>query len=136
MFVFYKKDMKYPVVCTEDQHHWILVGADDAMADDFGKEVGLSQGKEGYYIVHHSDREDLFSLACASLPQRLNPMITENDLPGENFFSMHKYFYRNKNRDLIVKGIYFGTEGEENPFKEADVTAPGFKCLADIHLVK
>lgn len=135
MYVFLKEDMKYPVVCTEDRKHRILVGCDADVVNAYSEISGLKQGKEGYFIVHKSDSDMLFSLACASLPRRLNPIMGDNEMPYENFYSMHKYFYRNNKREMIVHGVYFGTDGEECPFTEASTDpATGFTCLKDIKL--
>lgn len=135
MYVFLKDRMKYPAICTEDQKHWILVNCTEDMVNTFAKEKGLVVGKEDYYIVHHSDSDKLFSLACSSLPRRLDPILGPNQLPAENFYSMHKFFYFNNNKDLIVKGVALNKENEESPFKVASTDPEtGFKCLKDIVL--
>lgn len=135
MFVFAKEKMKYPVVGTEDRKHFIMVNCTPEMVETFASENKLTIGKEGYYKVHHSDSPTLFNYALASLPRRLDPVLGENQHPYENFRSMYKFFYINGKRDLIVKGVYVGTEGEENPFKEASTDPEtGFKCLDDVKL--
>lgn len=135
MYVFLKERMKYPAVCTEDQKHWILVNCTDDMVKDFAKEKNLEIGKENYYVVHHSDSAKLLSLACCCLPRRLDPVLGPNQLPAENFYSMHKFFYKNDLGDLIVKGVVLNTKGEDAPFKIASTDVKtGFKCLTDIKL--
>lgn len=134
MYVFLKEKMKYPAVCTEDSKHWILVACNKELVDSFCKEKGFTPNyEEKYFVVHSSPEDTLFSFACASLPRRLNPIGGENDMPADNFYAMHQYFYRNSKRQLIVKGVYVGN-GENCPFTEADTTVPGFICLKDIKL--
>lgn len=135
MYVFLKEKMYYPAVCTEDRKHWILVDCTDEKVNQFCQEYNMVKGEEGIYKVHHSDNAEYFRIACASLPQRLSPMFDANQMPYESFFLMHKFFYVNKNQDLMVKGVYVGVEGEPNPFKKANTNPKtGFKCLGDVKL--
>lgn len=133
MYVFLKEKMKYPAVCTEDRKHWLLVGCTQEQLDAFSKEYNLKQGETAIYLAHHTDNPEFMRIVCASLPQRLNPMFAENQMPYENFFSMHKYFYRDDNGNLAVKGTYFGVDGEENPFKVIEDLS-GYICLGDVKL--
>lgn len=135
MFVFVKENMKYPAVCTEDRKHWILVNCTPEMVNDFAKEMHMPVGQENYYVVHKSTNPRLFSMACASLPRRLNPILGENQHPYENYYSMHKFFYINKRQELIVKGVYVGDTSETCPFEIANTDPEtGFKCLKDIKI--
>lgn len=135
MFVFLKEKMKYPAVCTEDRKHWLLVGCTEEQLASFEKEYNLVKGAEDMYLVHHTDNPDYFRIACASLPQRLSPMFDANQMPYESFYAMHKYFYKDHKGNLAVKGVYFGTNGEENPFKIIDeAKRPDYIRLSDVKL--
>jgi hypothetical protein len=133
MYVFLKEKMKYPAVCTEDRKHWLLVGCTPEMQQEFEKEYGLKRGETATYIAHHTDNPNNMSIICASLPQRLNPLFSANQMPYESFFSMHKYFYRDDLGNLAVDGTYFGVEGEENPFVKVTDKSK-YICLKDVKL--
>ena len=136
MYIFAKENMKYPVVCTENSTHWIVVGCSDEQLQQFETEHNLVRKDEGIFVVHHSDREDYFQMACASLPQRLNPIFADHQMPYENFFSMHKYFYKDNKHNLAVKGVLYSKEDATDcPFvKLTDEQLKNYICLKDVKL--
>lgn len=135
MHIFLKEKMIYPAVCTSDRKHWILVGCTEEQLKQFEQDYNVKRGEEDIWVVHHCENRDLYQIALGSLPLRLSPMFGDNQMPYENFFQMHKYFYRNNKMDVMVKGVVFNEEGTENPFKKANTDPQtGFMCLSDVKL--
>lgn len=113
MYEFFKENMKYRCIATEDRNHFILVNHTPEEVKAFAEEHGFplpENPEEVYYVVHESPNPTLFSLSVASLTRRLEPLE-----PHGKMFPWFRCFNNRGLHVLVAKGIYVGT-GKEIPF--------------------
>lgn len=113
MYEFFKENMKYRCISTEDRKHFILVNHTPEEVKAFADEHGFpfpENTEEVYYVVHESPNPTLFSLSVSSLTRRLEPLEQHGKM-----FPWFRCFIKNGMRVLVANGIYVGT-GKEIPF--------------------
>jgi len=129
MNIFTKVKNKIPVVGTPSGKHFIVVNCDDDTIKSFAEANKLVVGEPGLWVVHQFENKENLALGIVSLPRRLHPLDVDGEICLDNEV-MYPYFYTTPKLELVAKGVYVGTEGEPNPFKQTTFTEEtGLKCL-------
>lgn len=131
MNIFTKVKNKIPVVGTPSGKHFIVVDCKPEAIKAFAEANGLKVGEPGLWVVHQFENKENLGLGIISLPRRLHPLDVDGEICLDNTV-MYPFFYTTPKLELVVNGVYVGTEGEENPFKTTEFTKEnGLKCLMD-----